>query len=63
MNDNFIEMEKMKQNLTQKKKMHGFGRESKACGNWMIKIKPVITAVTRVLSNMLAVCLTELGIP
>lgn len=29
----------------------------------MIKVKPVITAVTRVLSPVLAVCLTELGIP
>lgn len=29
----------------------------------MIKVKPVITAVTRVLSHMLAVCLTELSSP
>lgn len=56
-------MEKMKQNLRQKKKCMALAGKVKHVEIEMIKVKPVITAVTRVLSHMLAVCLTALGSP
>lgn len=48
---------------TGKKKSMALAGKVKHVEIEMIKVKPVITAVTRVLSHMLAVCLTALGSP
>lgn len=48
--------------MQEKKKKMALAEKLKHVETEMIKVKPVITSVTKVLSHMLAVCLTELGI-